>query len=90
MIATIITAGASLVAGLLLGGCASGNEETAKALLTRNAQLENQVTSGQHVATGLAVTAVILASGLAASLYQNMKRSRGGPGGKRNRKTKTT
>lgn len=90
MIATIITAGASLVAGLLLGGCASGNEETAKALLARNSQLENQVISGQHVATGLAITGVIMACGLGASLYQNMKRTRGGPGGKRNRKTKAT
>ena len=71
MIATVLTATASLVVGLLLGGCASGNEETAKALLTRNAQLENQITSGQHIATSLAVAAVILACGLAAALYRN-------------------
>jgi Na+(H+)/acetate symporter ActP len=67
---TIIAAAVSLIAGLLLGGCTNSNNELSKTLFTRNAQLENQISAGQDVVTILAITAVILAAGLAVSLYR--------------------
>ena len=77
MIIPIVTAGAGVVAGLLLGGCSSGGEDISRELLQRNAALENQVTAGQNTLTGMAVTCVILAGGLGVSLFAN-RRKRGG------------
>ena len=78
MIVPIVTAGAGVVAGLLLGGCSSGGEDLSRELLQRNAALENQVAAGQNTLTGLAVTCVILAGGLGVSLYANRRKKRGG------------
>ena len=77
MIVPIVTAGAGVVAGLLLGGCSSGGEDLSRELLQRNAALENQVAAGQNTLTGMAVACVILAGGLGVSLFAN-RRTRGG------------
>jgi Na+(H+)/acetate symporter ActP len=81
MVPIIISAATSLVAGLLLGGCTNSNDEISKTLMNRNAQLENQLAGTQLTLTGLAITAVILACGLGASIYINHT---GGKRGKAN------
>lgn len=78
----------ALLAGLLSGGCNNGAHEITKSLVARNAELENQVASGQHVSTALAVTVVVLACGLGVSLHHNLRRKTGGPDGEDNRRTR--
>ena len=87
MIPAIITAAVGVVAGLLMGGCTPGGDDISKQLIHRNAQLENQLTSAHATLTGIAISAVLLAAGLGASIYQNRKgvtrgktKSRGKPG----------
>ena len=86
MMPSIITALVGVVAGLLMGGCTPGSGDISKQLLHRNAQLENQLTSAHATLTSLAISAVLLAAGLGASIYKNRK---GVTGGKTKSRTKT-
>jgi outer membrane lipoprotein-sorting protein len=78
MIPAIVTAAAGVVVGLFVGGCTNGGDEISKQLMHRNAQLENQLTGAHATLTGLAVSAVILAAGLGASIYGNRKAGKRG------------
>ena len=79
MVPIILSSLATLIFGLLLGGCSggSGSSELSDSLFMRNSQLENQINSGQNIVTALAVTAVILACGLGASIYKYKKGNKG-------------
>ena len=75
----ILTAALGVVGGLLMGGCTSG-DQISNTLVTRNAELEKQLTSSQLTMTGLCITVVIMAAGLGVSIYSKAK---GGKGGKK-------
>ena len=68
----ILTAAVGVVGGLLMGGC--GTNELSKSLMDQNTQLEKQLTGTQLTLTGVAITTVILACGLATSVYHNTRR----------------
>lgn len=78
MIALLLTSFSSLVAGILLGGCSKPDDQIARDLLNRNAQLENQVSAHHDVLTALAVTLVLSSCALGVSLYRNLRGARGG------------
>jgi hypothetical protein len=73
MVPIIISSMATLVTGLLLGGCSGESNELSKSLFARNAQLETQINNDQNIVTSLAITAVVLACGLGASIYKSKK-----------------
>lgn len=66
----LLTAALGVVAGLLLGGCTPGDDEVTGKLLQRNAALETQVSASQDITTALAITLVIVAAGLGATLLK--------------------
>ena len=74
----IISAAAGVVAGMLLGGCSPRSDDLNELLVKRNAQLETQLSGTQSTLTALAVSVVIMAAGLGASLYQHRKGARRG------------
>lgn len=78
MIALILTAFSSLVAGMLLGGCNKPDDEITRDLLNRNAQLENQAAAHHDALTALAVTLILSSCALGISLYRNLRGARGG------------
>lgn len=78
MIPALIAVAASLAVGLLLGGCTAGDSELSESLLTRNAQLENQLMTHQSVLIGLSAILVLMSCGLAGALLLNSK-SKGAP-----------
>ena len=73
----------ALCLGLLGSGCGGSGQSqpTARALLERNAHLQNQVTAGEHAKTALAVVLILISCGLAASLHKNIQGGKGGCNG---------
>ena len=76
MIALILTTLTSLVAGVLIGGCSRQDDSLTRSLLIRNSQLENQASAQHDALTALAVSLVIMACGLAISIWR-LKGARG-------------
>lgn len=75
---------AFFVSALLVAGCGPNQAASnTRALLERNAQLQNQVSSAQQAHTALGIVLILFSCALAASLYKNLNGKKGGGNGQK-------